>query len=73
MNRFSLVLTVILIILILLHLSYSIDYGELFTTENKGGATGVMVSILGLIALLLSHRSKSGETDISVEKQSGEE
>ncbi len=67
MNRFSLVVSLILIVLIVLHLVYSIDYGQLFTVENKGGATGVMVSILGLIALLLSNRANAGETDASME------
>lgn len=67
MNRFSLLLSIVFIALIILHLVYSIDYGELFTTENKGGATGVMVSLLGLIALLLSNRANAGETDISAE------
>lgn len=67
MNRFSLLLSIVLIAMVILHLGYSIDYGELFTTENKGGATGVMVSLLGLIALLLSNRANAGGRDISVE------
>ena len=65
MNRFSLVFSLIFIVLILLHLVYSIDYGELFTTENKGGATGVMISILGLISIWLANRSGKGEMDVS--------
>jgi hypothetical protein len=65
MNRFSLILTVLLLALIILHLVYSIDYGELYTTDNKGGATGVMISILGLIAIWLSNRSEKGEMDVS--------
>jgi hypothetical protein len=65
MNRFSLILTVLLLALIILHLVYTIDYGELYTTDNKGGATGVMISILGLIAIWLSNRSEKGETDVS--------
>ena len=65
MNRFSIILTLLLLALIILHLVYSIDYGELYTTDNKGGATGVMISILGLIAIWLSNRSEKGEMDVS--------
>ena len=65
MNRFNLILTAILIALIILHLVYTIDYDHLYTTDNKGGATGVMISVLGLIALWLSNRSGAGETDVS--------
>ena len=65
MNRFSLVLTVILLVLIILHLVFTIDYDHLYTTDNKGGATGVMISILGLIAIWLSNRSEKGEMDVS--------
>jgi formate hydrogenlyase subunit 3/multisubunit Na+/H+ antiporter MnhD subunit len=65
MNRFSFVLTVILIVLIILHLVYSIDYEHLYTTDNKAGATGVMISILGLVAIWLANRSGKGETDVS--------
>lgn len=58
MNRFNLIIGLMLVALILLHLMYSIDYNELYTTENKGGATGVMICLLGLISLWLSSRGK---------------
>ncbi|MBS3808514.1 MAG: hypothetical protein KGY60_13500 [Bacteroidales bacterium] len=64
MNRFNLILTLILVILIVLHLAWSIDYSVLYTVGNKGGATGAMICILGLISLWLSHREESGERDI---------
>ena len=65
MNRFSLILSFILVVLIVVHLAWSIDYSELYTVENKGGATGVMICLLGLFSLWLSQREKSGEQDIS--------
>jgi len=64
MNRFKLILSLILVALIAAHLVWSIDYSELYTVENKGGATGVMICLLGLISLWLSHREKSGQQDI---------
>ncbi len=60
MNRFNLVLFLMLVALIILHLSWTIDYSHLFTTSNKAGATGVFVSILGLVSLWLSHREQPG-------------
>jgi len=65
MNRFNLILSLILVALIIFHLTWSIDYSELYTVENKGGATGVMICLLGLFSLWLSQRERSGEKDIS--------
>jgi len=64
MNRFNLTLSLILVALIVVHLTWSIDYNELFTVDNKGGATGVMICVLGLISLWLSTRHEAGRKDI---------
>lgn len=61
MNRFNVILSLILLALIILHLSWTIDYNHLFITSNKAGATGVFVSLLGLISLWLSIREESGQ------------
>ncbi|MFW6104001.1 MAG: hypothetical protein ACOC59_02925 [Bacteroidota bacterium] len=65
MNRFTLIFGLILVALIILHLVFTLDYGNLYTTENKAGATGIIVGILGLIALWLSNRAYKGETDVT--------
>lgn len=64
MKKFNLIFSFILVVLLVLHLSWSINYSELYTVENKAGATGVMICLLGLISLWLSHREESGEQDI---------
>jgi hypothetical protein len=64
MNRFSLILSGILVVLIILHLVYTIDYTSLYTPENKGGTTGVMICILGLVSLWLSNRIEAGQRDV---------
>ena len=61
MNRFERVFTLILVALIVLHLFFTIDYSDLYSLENKGGATGVMICLLGLISLWLSHRVAEGQ------------
>lgn len=63
MNRFNLIWSLILLALLILHLFWTIDYSHLFTTSNKAGATGVFVSLLGLISLWLSHREQPGSND----------
>ena len=60
MKRFEYTLTLILLALIILHLSFTIDYSDLYQPENKGGATGVMICLLGLVSLWLSSRKKAG-------------
>lgn len=73
MNKVSIFLAVMLIALIILHLIYSIDYENLLSSHNKGGATGIMVCILGLAALWLNIRLKPGEIDVSVSRSSNED
>lgn len=63
MSRFNLILSLMLVALLILHLFWTIDYSDLFTTSNKAGATGVLVSILGLASLWLSTRQGSDQRD----------
>jgi len=65
MNRFTLVTSAFLIVLIILHLLFSIDYDNCQTVTNKGGATGIIICLIGLIALWLSTRYSSGEQEVS--------
>jgi hypothetical protein len=69
MNRFELVFSLILAILIALHLVYRIDFSDLFHPDNKGGATGVMICLLGLFSLWLAHRAESGQQDVASGKE----
>lgn len=69
MNRFEVVLSLILAILIVFHLVYRIDFSDLFDPANKGGATGVMICLLGLLSLWLSHHAESGQQDVTPEKK----
>jgi hypothetical protein len=65
MKRFTLLTSSLLVGLIVLHLLLSIDYENLYTVANKGGATGIMICLIGLIALWLSTRYQSGEQQVS--------
>jgi hypothetical protein len=56
MSKFSVFFLSLLIILTIAHLFYSIDYNHLFTVGNKGGATGVMVGIIGIISVFLANK-----------------
>lgn len=72
MNSLNILLYLVFAALIVLHLSYSIDYSDLYTTANKGGATGVLVSVLGILSLWLSSRYSSGEEDLTAGRQNNE-
>ena len=61
MSKFSLTFFIIFIILIIAHLILSIDYNHLFTVGNKGGATGVMVSILGIVSIFLARKAEQND------------
>ncbi|HKL38142.1 MAG TPA: hypothetical protein VJ876_04550 [Bacteroidales bacterium] len=65
MKRFDLFLSLTLAVLIVLHLLYRIDFADLYHPANKGGATGVMICVLGLFSLWLSHRAGEGEKDVT--------
>jgi multisubunit Na+/H+ antiporter MnhG subunit len=68
MSRFELVFSLILAILIVFQLVYRIDFSDLYHPANKGGATGVMICLLGLFSLFLAHRAGSGQQDATSEK-----
>jgi len=65
MKRLDLFLSLTLAILVVLNLVYRIDFADLFHPANKGGATGVMICVLGLFSLWLSHRAEEGEKDMN--------
>ncbi len=61
MSKYSIFLIVLLLLFTIAHLIISIDYNHLFTVGNKGGATGVMVGILGIVSVILSQKSEKKE------------
>lgn len=65
MKRFDIVFSLILTVLIVLHLVYRIDFSDLYHPANKGGATGVMICLLGLLSIWLGHRAESGRQDVT--------
>jgi hypothetical protein len=65
MSKLSVFLIILLLLFTIAHLVISIDYNHLFTVGNKGGATGVMVGILGIISVLLAQKTeKKGQSNI---------
>ena len=58
MKRSDVFLYGILLVLIVSHLTVQFDFSAIFSPANKGPATGVIVSILGIIALALSERER---------------
>ena len=65
MSRSNIFLYSLLMAIIILHLVFKLDYSELLTPENKGPATGIMISVLGIISLVLSQRVRGGVHDVS--------
>ena len=61
MSKFSVFFLFFFSLLIVAHLFYSIDYNQLFTVGNKGGATGIIVSLLGIVSVFLAQRSERKE------------
>jgi hypothetical protein len=65
MSKFAPIFLIIFVILIFAHLFYSIDYNHLFTVGNKGGATGILISILGIIATILAYKAERSRKQTS--------
>ena len=61
MSKFSVVFLIILVILTVAHLFYSIDYNHFFSLGNKGGATGILVGIMGMVSVMLALKAERRE------------